>query len=210
MRYNTISNEPFVRHRITPTYCYFDGLFSEEELILIEEYCDKFEKIDGEIDSGNINSLRKSKIQFFEKNEHSELIFLFNKLNNAIWNLNGQYYNFDLNGYSYIQYTTYTGEELGEYAYHIDMHTGGYDNMDDSLLRYGDTRKLSLSLILSDSKSYEGGEFKMMLSEIRENEIEQKRGRIILFPSFLLHKVCPVTKGIRKSIVAWVEGPKFK
>jgi PKHD-type hydroxylase len=50
----------------------------------------------------------------------------------------------------------------------------------------------------------------MMISKIGENEIEQKRGRIILFPSFFLHKVCPVTKGIRKSIVAWVEGPKFR
>jgi PKHD-type hydroxylase len=43
-----------------------------------------------------------------------------------------------------------------------------------------------------------------------EFEIEQKRGRIILFPSFLLHKIHPVTKGYRKSIVAWVEGPKFR
>ena len=209
MRYNTISNEPFVRHRITPLYCYLDNIFSEEELILIEEYCDEFERIDGGA-GGGINSLRKSKVKFFEKHEHSELIFLFNKLNNTIWNLNGQYYNFDLNGYSYIQYTTYNGEELGEYGYHIDMHTGSYGNTDDNMLRYGDTRKLSLSLILSDSKSYEGGEFKIMLSEAGENEIEQKRGRIILFPSFFLHKVCPVTKGIRKSIVAWVEGPKFR
>ena len=206
MRYNTISNEPFVRHRITFPYCYLDNAFSEEELILIEEYCDKFERIDGGVGGGGgINSIRKSKVKFFEKHEHSELIFLFNKLNNAIWNLNGQYYNFDLNGYSFIQYTTYNGEELSEYGYHIDMHTG-IGNTDDNV----DTRKLSLSLILSDSKSYGGGEFKMMLSEIGENEIEQKRGRIILFPSFFLHKVCPVTNGIRKSIVAWVEGPKFK
>jgi PKHD-type hydroxylase len=43
-----------------------------------------------------------------------------------------------------------------------------------------------------------------------EHEMAQKRGRILFFPSFILHKVHPVTKGVRKSIVAWVEGPKFR
>jgi PKHD-type hydroxylase len=66
-----------------------------------------------------------------------------------------------------------------------------------------------MSLILSDSSSYEGGKFTMKLGE-DEFEVPQKRGRIIFFPSFFLHKIHPVTKGIRKSIVAWVEGPKFR
>jgi PKHD-type hydroxylase len=208
MKYKSISNEPFIRHRITFPYCYQDDVFNEEELTLIENYCDKFEKHDG-IAGGDISSIRKSKVKFFTKHEHSELNFLFDKINSVIWNINEQYYNYDLNGYGSLQYTNYNGEELGKYGYHIDMHTGMYDNPDDDLLLYGDTRKLSVVLFVSDPSSYEGGEFKMMLAENSETEIEQKKGKIILFPSFFLHKVYPVTKGIRKSIVTWVEGPKF-
>jgi len=211
MTYKSISNNPFIRHRITFPYCYHDDAFSEEELISIENYCEKFEKQDGVAGGDDSASIRKSKVKFFTRHEHSELNFLFDKFNSMIWTINEQYYNYNLNGYSSLQYTSYNGEDLGKYGYHIDMHTGIYDdNPNDDSLKYGDTRKLSLVLFLSDPSSYEGGEFKMMLSENSETEIEQKKGRLILFPSFFLHKVFPVTKGIRKSMVTWIEGPKFR
>ena len=209
MRYKHISNAPFERHRVSFPYCIWDDAFTEDELNDIEKYCETFDMEKGLTFAPDkeLADIRKSKISWFSKSEHPKLYNLFNKLNLVIEKINDDYYNYDLNGYSSIQYTTYNGDELGHYGYHIDMHNG--PNMEEPQLKYGDTRKLSLSLILSDSQSYEGGKFTMRLGE-DDFELEQKRGRILFFPSFLLHKVHPVTKGNRKSIVAWVEGPKFR
>ena len=209
MRYKHITNTPFARHRIFYPYCVWDEAFTNEELTDIENYCETFNKEPAKIYNAeeSLDVIRKSKISWFDRRNHSSLNTLFNRLNSITEKVNDDYYNFDLNGYSSVQYTSYNAEENGEYGYHIDIHTG--PNMEDAHMMYGDTRKLSMSLILSDPQSYEGGKFTFKLSE-DEFEVEQKRGRIIFFPSFFLHKVHPVTKGIRKSIVAWVEGPKFR
>jgi PKHD-type hydroxylase len=190
-------------------YCYWDNAFTEDELNDIEKYCDSFNAESALLRNQDapLDDVRKSKVYWFERENHPALDNLFNKLNLVIEKINDDYYNYDLNGYSSIQYTTYSGDELGQYDYHIDMFVGS--NIDETQLKYGDSRKLSLSLILSDSDSYEGGKFTMQLNK-NEYEMIQKRGRILFFPSFILHKVHPVTKGVRKSIVVWVEGPKFR
>ena len=209
-RYSKISNTPFIRHRVTMPYCYWDNAFTEDELNDIEKYCDSFSAEPAQLiqnQDASLGDVRKSKVYWFEREKHLALDNLFNKLNLAIEKINDDYYNYDLNGYSSIQYTTYSGDELGHYDYHIDMSIGY--NIDETQLKYGDSRKLSLSLILSDSDSYEGGKFTMRLNK-NEHEMPQKRGRILFFPSFISHKVHPITKGVRKSIVVWVEGPKFR
>jgi PKHD-type hydroxylase len=66
-------------------------------------------------------------------------------------------------------------------------------------------RKLSLVLLLNDE--FEGGDFELLWPG---NKIPLKKGRVILFPSILMHRVKPVTKGTRKSLVAWMQGPNFK
>ena len=71
-------------------------------------------------------------------------------------------------------------------------------------------RKLSFSLVLSDSTEYSGGDFEIKMSEQSTITIEQKIGRVIVFPSFMIHRVAPLLTGKRKSIVFWVLGPKFK
>jgi PKHD-type hydroxylase len=38
----------------------------------------------------------------------------------------------------------------------------------------------------------------------------KKSGNMIIFPSFFLHKVTPVIKGDRKTLTAWIAGPKFQ
>jgi PKHD-type hydroxylase len=206
MKYKKVSNTPFERRRIDFPCCSWDDAFTEEQLNDIENYCETFDKQTATVSGDNIK-LRRSKITWFFKNEHPKLHYFFNSLNLTIDRVNEDFFNYDLNGYSSIQYTTYDEKENGQYGYHIDMHTG--NELNDVLLKYHETRKLSMSLILSDSSSYEGGKFTMKLGE-DEFEVPQKRGRIIFFPSFFLHKIHPVTKGIRKSIVAWVEGPKFR
>ena len=61
-----------------------------------------------------------------------------------------------------------------------------------------------MTIILNDD--YEGGEFEFFLDDI---QIKNEIGTVIVFPSYFLHRVNPVTKGTRYSLVAWFRGPKF-
>jgi PKHD-type hydroxylase len=70
-------------------------------------------------------------------------------------------------------------------------------------------RKLSLILQLSDATEYEGGELQLKDSS-DHTAVERKKGHLIAFPSYLLHRVTPVTKGIRRSLVVWISGPAFR
>ena len=67
----------------------------------------------------------------------------------------------------------------------------------------------TLIIQLSDSTEYEGGDF--TFSEVESpNQTSKDKGTVLVFPSYLQHKVTPVTKGERKSLVAWFEGPQWK
>ena len=76
----------------------------------------------------------------------------------------------------------------------------------------GTVRKISVSAILNDD--YEGGELMFRFldgdSNLAEVAITPRLGDLVVFPSYLDHKVAPVTKGIRYSVVAWFGGPPFK
>jgi len=73
------------------------------------------------------------------------------------------------------------------------------------------SRQLSKTMPLNDPLEYEGGEFQIQTGLPEQPLIvEQKRGTAIIFPSFMLHRVTPITLGVRKSIVVWAVGPKFK
>jgi PKHD-type hydroxylase len=206
-RYQKISNIPIVRSREFFPYCYLDDAFTIDELNLIENYCQNFDT-DTATTVGadfSIESIRKSKVCHIKRYGNSEIDWFFERINNCILHMNDEFYNFELNGYESFQYTEYDEEYKGAYGYHIDLLTSN-----PNIPNMGETRKLSVVIFLSDIGSYEGGQFTIKADENSEITIEQKKGRMIFFPSFFLHKVHPLTKGTRKSIVVWVEGPKFK
>jgi PKHD-type hydroxylase len=64
-------------------------------------------------------------------------------------------------------------------------------------------------LQLSDPDTYEGGNLLMHIDDPGQ-KIEKKQGKLVLFPSYVLHEVTPVTKGERYSLVAWLTGKPFK
>ena len=65
-------------------------------------------------------------------------------------------------------------------------------------------------LMLSDPSEFEGGELQIKTDSDDAITLEQKKGRAWFFPSYILHRVTPVTRGIRRSLVLWVGGPEFK
>ena len=92
------------------------------------------------------------------------------------------------------QLLKYKAPSIG-YGWHTDMGNGD-----------ASTRKLGLSISLNDD--YEGGEF--MVFGNGEQQIALGKGEAIVFSSFLPHKVKPITKGERWSLVAWVSGSCFR
>ncbi|HEY1877424.1 MAG TPA: hypothetical protein VGG66_08130 [Rhizomicrobium sp.] len=70
-------------------------------------------------------------------------------------------------------------------------------------------RKLSMPVQVSDPSSYDGCDLQFHAA----NHIDtapRMRGAVIAFPSYVLHRVTPITRGIRKSMVVWTTGPKFR
>ena len=197
-----ITNKTTDKSSVIFPYVYWSDYFSDDELNLIIEYCENKKMEDGRV-GGNKNTIDKgsriSKINFSEPDEENR--WIFNKLNNFVQMINGKVYKFDLVGYDVFQFSTYNAKESGHYGWHVDSFLGKpTDNMS------GLHRKLSMTLLLNDD--FEGGDFEINLSG--PQKVEVKKGTAIFFPSFVLHRVTPVTKGIRKSLVIWVEGPRWK
>jgi len=194
-----ITNYPAEKSSIFYPHVYWEGYFTNEELDLIIQYCENKKLEEGKIQSEINNNVRKSKVNFTEPDEENR--WIFNKLNNFVQFINDKFYGFDLIGYNSFQFSTYSSKEKGHYDWHIDSYVGNLNPQGTGL-----HRKLSMTLLLNDD--FEGGDFEINLSQ--PQKIEVKKGRAIFFPSFVLHRVTPVTKGIRKSLVIWVEGPRWK
>lgn len=203
MVYKKIQNNPDQRSNILHQSLKWDGLFSDQEVDKIVEYCDTQERMVAQVsEKGLIDTDRKSKVSFIHRQDQSS--WIFDRINNAIDAVNDQFYNFNLNGYSYIQYSEYHGDESGKYDFHMDTFLGEKG-------KNFEMRKLSLVMMLNiPGVDFQGGEFQInSSSEAGAENIEMIKGRMIFFPSFLIHRVAPVTQGIRKSLVIWVTGPKF-
>lgn len=131
-----------------------------------------------------------------EKTRH-----IWDKIVNVVAQVNAQFFQFDLTGCCEpAQFGTYNAEDGGHYGWHTDV-------LRDVTIA---PRKLSMVLMLSDPSEFEGGELHLKTFSDDVTNVEQKRGRAFFFPSYTLHRVTPVTKGVRRSLVLWIAGPPFK
>lgn len=146
---------------------------------------------------GNDGSLdvRSSRILWISDEEKFK--HLYEEMAMIINNVNDHCYNYSLYGFECFQYSEYHASENGHYTWHIDTSVrGGQKHV----------RKLSFSAGLNDN--YEGGELEFRMGP-NTVQYKLKKGQIIVFPSFILHRVAPVTKGVRKTLVGWSRGPNF-
>ena len=209
MVYNKLTNFALSRNFLIHNSIRVESAFSEEEVDLVVASLQSGEKEQGQVgtieaEAETLLKFRSSKISFI--NYSKEYSWLFDKFNKIIQNVNEEYYNFDLNGYDYVQYSEYLANENGHYDYHIDLMLDMIPQKDYDFLY----RKLSFTLCLNQQGTdYSGGDFKIKTGA-EEDSVKLNKGDMIVFPSFILHKVEPVTEGVRKSLVGWVTGPKFK
>jgi PKHD-type hydroxylase len=146
----------------------------------------------------NLKKIRRSYTSWIHSNA-PENVWIFQKLTDIIKNVNNNLFQFDLQEIQSLQFTCYDGAEKGAYVKHIDQ----------MLNSAGFPRKLSVSIQLSDEKDYMGGDLLIHESD-KPTKTFKNRGTAIFFPSYVLHEVKPVTKGLRYSLVIWVTGPRFK
>lgn len=185
------TNEPFAYTN--------SNYFSNEEIEKIVELGNKNFKGTAEINKGiNDQSVRSSVISWITPTDES--LFIFKKLSDAVNQINDRFFKYDIHTLEDLQFTEYDSSYKGKYSAHSD------DGYDANLFR-----KLSVSVQLSDEHDYEGGELVFYRHSLHSPSIAPKsKGSVIIFPSYVVHEVTPVTRGLRKSLVSWISGPRFK
>ncbi len=123
-------------------------------------------------------------------------------------------WNFDWDFSESCQFTKYKLNQF--YDWHCDSWETPYANPDNKDTN-GKIRKLSVTCSLSAPEDYEGGELEFDFrnmdpdkKSIRKCAEIKPRGSIVVFPSHVWHRVKPVTKGTRYSLVIWNLGYPFR
>lgn len=160
---------------------------------------------DGEDHEGNDpDGIRSSMVKWIPQNSNWD--WLYKKMTEWAVEANKELWNFDLHSApENIQYTEYYAHENGHYDWHQDIGPGELPSK----------RKISITVQLSDSEEYEGGELQITTGGDTSNNwgaqtCPRGRGVVVLFPSYMMHRVSPVKEGTRKSLVLWVGGSHYK
>lgn len=173
----------------------WSGGLSDHEVDLILSEASKLPlEVGGTFNNGG-TSIRSSEVAWLNGNL---------QIQNILWRFvdaaNKNVFHFDVQNICDIQYTEYHAIKQGHYDWHIDVNWDADRRLD---------RKISLTIQLSHPHEYEGGAFQFSECETPD-ERSKVRGTVLAFPSYLQHRVLPITKGTRKSLVAWFEGPRWR
>jgi len=146
-------------------------------------------------DFHNNERMRKTDIIWTDEQWLYELFLPYMINANTNWNLN-------IDSAEAFQLGRY--KDGGHYDYHTDGDGLKPIDVPPEHHMYGKTRKISMVLWLNED--FEGGEFQFYPSICTDGPIKPTKGTLIFFPSWHMHKVHPVTKGTRYSLVTWFNG----
>jgi PKHD-type hydroxylase len=186
-------------------FYYFKNVFTDEMISNLENMVHnnyKFEKgTTGVKELGTITNSKKTNnrdIAYIEPNQYSQ--WLYELLFPLSLEANQELFKFDIDIVTDpIHYVIYPEDE-GHLDWHMDI--GAYAV---------NKRKLAMTVQLSDSSEYDGGDFQIWLgSKDKFVTVPREKGDIIVFPSFLMHRVTPITRGQRKCLVFWTGGRPFR
>ncbi len=183
---------------------YWENFLLDEDINYLLSKCDEKPSVPGTIGGGSNSivvdrSIRSTEVVWLDM--MPENMHIWEKLSDVVSKVNSIFYKFDLTGFcEAMQLGVYKAESNGHYDWHIDAAPSDTNT----------PRKLSIVLLLSEPSEFEGGELQVKAYTDKAESLELKKGRAWFFPSYVLHRVTPVTKGIRKSLVLWVGGPEFR
>ena len=168
----------------------------------------------------NFKDLNWRNTTLFFPSEAAKKSDWFKKISDNIMSFNKDSYGFDISGMveppcmmRYMAPDINPNKKAGKYDWHMDIGPSSISC----------TRKLSYSILLNVGK-YKGGELEFHLGrgdEVPDSEMNilssrpnqtgaDALGSMILFPSYFVHRVLPVTKGTRYAIVGWMNGNSFR
>lgn len=179
-------------------FVFYEGFFNPQEVDKIRNLWSSENEVDATLSGGGKTTdetLRKTKLTFIKDSE--ENIWLYQKIGQLGIQCNHERYGYDLLGFHHeLQLARYGEGDF--FDWHLDFGAGEISH-----------RKLSVSVQLSNSDEYEGGDLQFMINQKVINAPRTK-GTVVVFPSFIMHRVTPITKGVRQSIVAWLAGPPYR
>lgn len=198
-------SDPFINDHASSDVDYynfyqFQNVFTDEEIEFIKQWGASFEQLPGEIGDSEAlsvdDTIRISTISWIPYTAGTE--WIYDRLADCAIIANKEMeWNFHLSGFGdEMQFTKYFGTDKGHYSWHGDIGPGVPH------------RKLSIVVQLSDESEYEGGLFQISRGSHTFDGPKEK-GSVIIFPSFVLHRVLPVTSGERNSLVSWISGPRL-
>jgi len=185
-----------IKHTEPTQYYTFQEAFSPEEVELILNLIQDIPFIEGQTKGIDKDGYRKSSIKWIPQKE--EFNWIYDRIADMAIEANNECWEFDL--YSMpelIQYTEYY-ENGGQYNWHLDI---GPNELSQ--------RKISVTIQLSDPSEYEGGNLEL-LKGATPIQCAKGMGAAVLFPSYILHRISPITKGTRRSLVLWLGGGHLK
>ena len=176
------------------SYWYWDKFFNTKDLKEIKKICDN--NLVKSVDKP-ANTTKTSIVKFCEWRSIKDKL---NNLNESIKVINIQkfgYTLYDLNDYDYININSYFYQNQGEYDWHSD---GSKSHIFD----------IKFTVIINTSlNKYEGGKFYLFDNGPKHIETLDNPGSVLMFKSYINHKVEPVVKGTRDSMAIFVKGPRF-
>jgi PKHD-type hydroxylase len=147
---------------------------------------------------GKNKEIRTSDVYFIEPTPEND--WIYKRIMGIIHKLNYEKYCFFIDQ-EHLQLLQFTRYKEGEY---YKWHTDTGSSPDTCC------RKLSVSVQLSPETAYEGGDLQFGLLDEEAGTVSKQQGSLIIFPSIIRHRVTPVTRGVRYSLVGWAVGPPFK
>lgn len=180
-------------------YVILENVFSPQEVGVIRELWDAKGMSDAHLTGASMTSydqnLRKSVINFINPGE--SVNWIFERLARTAIEENNRRFQFEILGLNEgLQLAKYSATDL--FNWHMDFGVGPASQ-----------RKLSMSVQLSEPHEYEGGDLQFMINDQAHNAIRTP-GTLIIFPSYVMHRVTPIISGTRMSLVGWVNGMPFR
>ena len=206
-------------------YWYFSGVLTPRFCDEVIKYALSKEEVMARTGGYGEKKLNKDEVKNLYKKRRSDLVWLndtwiYKELHPYVHMANKNAgWNFDWDWSESCQFTKYKLNQY--YDWHNDPWHKPYERKDKNAPDHGKVRKLSMTCQLTDGSEYSGGELEFDFRDydphmrdeskhIRKVPEILPKGSIVVFPSHLWHRVKPVTKGTRYSLVVWHLGYPFK
>ena len=176
------------------------GLFTPAQLNDLERYCDTLPPEPARLTGSGPDGIRTTQVAWVYRNAQTEDLYL--RMEAIVLRLNADLFHFELTGLTTMQYAVYHDAEAGYFDWHSDY--GRYRGDPGQ-----EPRKITLSLQMSDGASYDGCDLEVRAAH-PVDVAARERGTLMAFRANALHRVTPITRGVRKALVVWAIGPEFR